>query len=249
MLVRSDQRPFRRILHQGLFHFRSGLSVEESQKLTEAESTTPAKDSKTPGKSDCKPEAQELGHTAEVSHKELRSRDVKPSVPVSHPEPEPFHAEPVTASHSPSDKTLASPDTKTASLAQEESTATAVKEKPLTSVVTNEDAQSSENKPDLPQPCQDTLGSTSEEKDTFETESGTADVTVSPTPTVTTESLKRKVSSEQEIGEKKPRISPLENLPQATASVTEHQRVPPLKVGVCLIRFAFILVDCQSFQH
>lgn len=55
----------------------------------------------------------------------------------------------------------------------------------------------------------------------------------SPIPAVTSEHLKRKLSSEQEteLGtEKKPRVSPIETSPPATAKDTE-QRVPPLKVS------------------
>ncbi|KAI4875109.1 hypothetical protein NFI96_025241, partial [Prochilodus magdalenae] len=217
---------------------QSGLSVEESRELTQVEGTSiQAKELTLPGRSESSTDAQKSSHTAEVCHKELRSREVKSTVPVSHLESESFRTELITASHSTSDKTLTSPDKKTASLTQEESAATAVKEEPLTSVVTEENVEVkvSEIKSDAPNPHQEAASVSSRGKDSLETESIKVDGNVSPTSAVSMESLKRKVCSEQEIPEKKPRNSTPEGLSQATASVTVQQRVPPLKIPVSRI--------------
>ncbi|XP_036448451.1 putative Polycomb group protein ASXL2 isoform X2 [Colossoma macropomum] len=215
---------------------QSGLSVEESRELTQVEGTSvPAKDLTLSGGSESRTEAQKPSHTAEVSQKEQRSTEVKSTVPISHVESESFCTGSIIASHSTSDQTLTSPDTKTALLAQEESEATALKEEPLTSAATDENVQVSETKSDAPKPHQEAVSISPKGKDALETESVKVDGTVSPTSAVTTESLKRKVSSEQETAEKKPRLSPPEGLPQAIASVTVQQRVPPLKIPVSRI--------------
>ncbi|KAB5562378.1 hypothetical protein PHYPO_G00017110 [Pangasianodon hypophthalmus] len=216
---------------------QSGLSLEESRELTETENTsTPAKDSPQPGKTESSTEAQKPNHTVEVTHKELRSREVKTSVPISHPEPESFHADPVTESHSASDEASSNANANTASVTQEESTPTAEKVvEPLTLSVDEKVQESKTNSPTSPQEP------SSKGKDTIESESITVEGVGSQASEVTTESLKRKLSTEQEVAEKKPRVAegspppPTEGSPPTTASVTAQQRVPPLKIPVSRI--------------
>lgn len=216
---------------------QSGLSLEESRELTETESiSTPAKDSPRPGKTESSTNiAQKPNHTVEVTHKELRSREVKTSVSVSHPEPESFHADAVTESHSASDE--ASSNAKSASTTQtEESTPTAEKVvEPLTLSVDEEGQASKTNSPTSAQEA------SSKGKDTIVSESIKVEGGGSQASEVTTESLKRKLSSEQEVAEKKPRVEegspslPTEGSPPATTRVTAQQRVPPLKIPVSRI--------------
>ncbi|XP_066530600.1 putative Polycomb group protein ASXL2 isoform X2 [Hoplias malabaricus] len=210
---------------------KSGLSVEESRELTESDSTSkvedsPAKDSSFPERSESSAEAQKPKRTVEISHKELRSREVKLTTLVSQPESEPVCTEAITASHTATDETLASTDTKVASPAQEESTASVVKVETLT----GESVQVNES--NAPEPQQEAVSTSSKGKCASETEAIKADGTVSPASAVPSESLKRKALSEQEIAEKKPRISPAEVLGQATSSVTVQQRVSHLKISV-----------------
>ncbi|XP_072545711.1 putative Polycomb group protein ASXL2 isoform X2 [Salminus brasiliensis] len=216
---------------------QSGLSIEESRELTEVEGTSaPAKDINLSGRSETSNDEQKPRHTVEVCHKELRSREVKTAVTVSHPQPESVRMESASASHLASDPPLTSrsPDTNTASLAQE-SIATAVKTEPVTSNAADINAQVSEKKSNAPKPSQEAVSTCSKGKDALEIESIKAEGAASSASVVTMESLKRKVSSEKEIAEKKPRISPPEGLPLTTASVTVQQRVPPLKIPVSRI--------------
>ncbi|KAF5903408.1 putative Polycomb group protein ASXL2 isoform X2, partial [Clarias magur] len=216
---------------------QSGLSLEESRELTKTESTSmPAKDSPQPGKTESSTEAKKPNHTVEVTQKELRSREVKTLMSISHPEPEPFHAEPISESHSASDEV--SSNAKTASLTQEESAPTVKKlVEPLTSRVEENVQESKTNSPTSAQEP------SSEENDTIESECVKVEGVVSQASEVTTESLKRKLSSGQEVAEKKPRVAerspppptegstspPTQESPPATTSVTAQQRVPPLK--------------------
>ncbi|XP_053365663.1 putative Polycomb group protein ASXL2 isoform X2 [Clarias gariepinus] len=219
---------------------QSGLSLEESRELTKTESTsTPAKDSPRPGKTESSTEAQKPNHTVEITHKELRSREVKTLVSISHSEPESFHTEPISESHSASDEV--SSNTKTASLTQEESTPTVKKlVEPLTSRVEENVQESKTNSPTSAQE------SSSKENDTIESESVKVEGVVSQASEVTTESLKRKLSSGQEVEEKKPRVAegspptPTEGstslrTQDSPPATTAQQRVPPLKIPVSRI--------------
>lgn len=209
----------------------------------------PAKDSPQPGKTESSVESQKPNHTVEITHKELRSREVKTSVSISHPEPESFQADPGKESLSASDE--ASSNAKTASVTQEESTPTAKKVvEPLTVTVDEKVQESKTNIPTSPQE------SSPKGKDTIESESVKVEGVVPQVSEVTTESLKRKLSSEQEVAEKKPRVAegspppPTEGLPPATPSVTASQRVPPLKVGFTFTsysHFCFIAFECSFF--
>ncbi|KAK3537648.1 hypothetical protein QTP70_017038, partial [Hemibagrus guttatus] len=206
---------------------QSGLSLEESRELIETESTSmPAKDAPRPGKTESGTEAQKPNHTVEVSHKELRSREVKTSMSKSHPIPESFCAELVTESPSASDK--ASSNRK--SVMQEDSTPPAEKVvEPLPLSIDDKGQETKTSSPTSPQEP------SSKEKDSIENESLKVEGVVSRAYEVTTESLKRKLSSEQEVAEKIPRVvegSPLtttDGSPSTPASVTAQQRVPPLK--------------------
>ncbi|XP_046711542.1 putative Polycomb group protein ASXL2 isoform X1 [Silurus meridionalis] len=214
---------------------QSGLSLEESRELIEDENnSTPAKDSPQPGKTESRTEAQKPNHTDEVIHKELRSREVKTSVAISRPEPESSHADPGMESHSAFNKT--SSDTKTASGTQEESTPPAEEVvEPLTSSVEEKVSKGKTNSPTSPQEpsCKG--------KDTIESESIKAEGVVSQVSEVTSEPLKRKLSSEQEVAEKKPRLAdgtapaPTEAPLPAGTSLTAQQKVPPLKIPVSRI--------------
>lgn len=207
----------------------------------------PAKDSPRPGKTST--EAQKPNHTVEVTHKELRSREVKTSVSISHPEPESFQADPVKENHSASDE--APSNAKAASVTQEESTPTAEKVvEPLTSSVDKKVQESRTNSPTSPQEP------SPKGNDTIESESIKVEGVVSQASEVTIDSLKRKLSSEQEVAEKKPRVteeSPppsTEGSPRATTLVTAHQRVPPLKVGFTFTsnsHFCFTAFECSFF--
>lgn len=168
---------------------------------------------------------------------------------ISHPEPESVHADPVTESHSASDEV--SSNAETASVTQEESTPTAEKSvEPLTSSVDEKVQANKTNSPTSPQEPSCKI------KDTIESESIKVEGVVSQTSEVTTESLKRKLSSEQEVAEKKPRVEegspapPTEGSPPTTTSVTAQQKVPPLKVGFTFpsySHFCLIAFECSFF--
>uniref|UniRef100_A0A3B1JGF6 ASXL transcriptional regulator 2 n=1 Tax=Astyanax mexicanus TaxID=7994 RepID=A0A3B1JGF6_ASTMX len=216
----------------------SGLSIEESRRLTDTESSSaPAEHINRSARSETSTEEQKPRHTVEICHKELRSREVKTAVLVSHSQQESTPKESVAASQMVSNQPLTSQDTNVASSAHEEkSTVAAVKTEPVTSIATNTNVQVSEEKSNTPKPCQEAVSTCSNRKDTLEVKSVKAEGTVPPNSVVTVESMKRKVFSEEEIAEKKPRISPPEGLPPATASsVTVQQRVPPLKIPVSRI--------------
>lgn len=169
---------------------------------------------------------------------------------ISHSEPESFHAEPISESHSASDEV--SSNTKTASLTQEEFTPTVKKlVKPLTSRVEENVQESKTNSPTSAQE------SSSKENDTIESESVKVEGVVSQASEVTTESLKRKLSSGQEVEEKKPRVAegspptPTEGstslrTQDSPPATTAQQRVPPLKVGFTFTsysHFCFVAFD------
>ncbi|XP_060735975.1 putative Polycomb group protein ASXL2 isoform X2 [Tachysurus vachellii] len=203
---------------------QSGLSLEEYREMTETESTSK------PGKTESSTEAQKPNYTVEVSHKELRSREVKTTVSKSHPLPESFHAEPVTDSHSVSDK--ASSNAETVSVTQEDTSPPAEKVVELLPLIVDDKGEESKiSSPSSPQKV----------KDSIESESIKVEGVMSRVSEVTTESLKRKLSSEQEVAEKKPRVAegtPLtttDGSPSTPAPVTAPQRVPPLKIPVSRI--------------
>lgn len=190
---------------------------------------------------------QKPNHTIEVTHKELRSREVKTSESINHPEPESFPADSVKDSNSAFDKV--SSNAKTESVTPEESTPTAEKVEPLTSSVDETVQESKTNTPtSLHEPSP--KGQYATECEPIKVEG-----VVSQMSDITTESLKRKLSSVQEVAEKKPRVaegSPppaKEGLPPATAPLTTQQRVPPLKVGFKFISYShfffFIPFECS----
>ncbi|TSN67103.1 Polycomb protein Asx [Bagarius yarrelli] len=214
---------------------QSGLSLEESKNLTETESTSmPAKDKPRPENTESSTEAQKPSYTIEVTHKELRSREVKTLLSINHPEPESFHAEPVTESHLAPDKS--SSDPKTVSVVQEEITPSAEKVvDPLPLIVDDKVKESRSSSPSSPQEP------SSKEKASNESESMKVEGVVSQASEVSTQSLKRTLSSAQEVTGKKPRVaegSPnttTKGSPPTTALVTAQQKVPPLKIPVSRI--------------
>lgn len=165
---------------------------------------------------------------------------------VSHPEPESVHADPITESHSASDET--SSNANTASVTQEEATPAAEKlVEPLASSV---DEKVQESKTNSPASSQEP---SCKRKDTIENESIKVKEVVSQTSDTTTESLKRKLSSEQEVAEKKPRVeegSPLPSTEGSPSTTTAQQKVPPLKVGFTFPsypHFCLIAFECSFF--
>lgn len=212
--------------------------------MTETESTSK------PGKTESSTEAQKPNYTVEVSHKELRSREVKTTVSKSHPLPESFHAEPVKESHSVPDK--ASSKSETVSVTQEDTSPPAEKVVELLPLIVDDKREESKiSSPSSPQKV----------KDSIESESIKVEGVMSRVSEVTTESLKRKLSSEQEVAEKKPRVAegtPLtttDGSPSTPAPVTAQQRVPPLKVRLYfyfLLTFLFwcigisVLLDAEA---
>ncbi|XP_076833790.1 putative Polycomb group protein ASXL2 isoform X2 [Brachyhypopomus gauderio] len=196
---------------------QSGLSVEESRELTETKDiSTSAQGSTLPEKSESSGEAPEPSHTDEVSHKELRSKDVLSTASGSCPEPETSDVEPVT-----------SPEVKIASLAQEESKTTPVKEAQASASTVKDDVtQECDFRSNAPRSPHGAVSTCPKQKD--ENEPAEAVQAVSQT-SVTTESLKRKGCSEQEVDEKRPRVALPEASPPAAAV---QQRVPPLKIPV-----------------
>ncbi|XP_062863602.1 putative Polycomb group protein ASXL2 [Trichomycterus rosablanca] len=210
---------------------QSGMSQEESKELTKS-TCKQTKGSPISDKSESCTEAQKPNRTVEVTQKELRSRGVKLTVLISHQEPESSSEDSVKASPSAVDESTASSDTKIAFLEQVESTAALTKvEEPAVSSVTGETVD--EHKPDSLTTTQEGVVTCSQGKDTLEIES----MKVSPTPdsTVTTESLKRKVSVESELAEKKPCIAQTEGSPTTTSTTPALHRVPPLKIPVSRI--------------
>lgn len=171
---------------------------------------------------------------------------------ISLPEPESIPADTVKGSNSVSDKV--SSNAKTVFVTHEESTPTVEKVEPLKSSVDETVQESKTNSPtSLQEACP-------KGKDTTECGPIKVEGVGSQASEVTTESLKRKLSSEQEVAEKKPRVAEVspppttEGSPPAATLVTAQQRVPPLKVGFtftsyshfCLVTLHFNIVSSGS---
>lgn len=183
-------------------------------------------------------ESQKQSPVVEVSHRELRSRDVKPAVTHSSHEEQVKHSTPQQV-QSPHDEKETTGELIPKSPIQKAEESTAPSEKtpekevrcktpasPLEPVITClKEKETSTSKEEI---TVAEAGQTVMERNKPE----------SPVPAVTSEHLKRKLSSEQETElstEKKPRVTQTEAPPPATAKETVEQRVPPLKV--CFIMF------------
>ncbi|XP_073683322.1 putative Polycomb group protein ASXL2 [Garra rufa] len=218
---------------------QSGLSIEESRELTEERSVPePAKNTVLSEKPETVKESHKVNPVAGVIHMELRSRDVKSTVthapteePVKPPAPEQSHL---------------SLDTKKD--AQEEpipesSVQTAVEPKPSSEkALENEITCKSPTSPlEAAVTC---LKGKETQTPKDESPVAEAEQTVmetnmagSPVTAVTSEPLKRKISSEQDTEprtEKKPRVASSEVSSTVTAKEKEQRvpRVPPLKIPV-----------------
>lgn len=217
----------------------SGLSIEESKELIEAEDVPePTKSTVPSEKPEIVKESQKQSPVAEVSRMELRSRDVKPAVTHFCPE------EPVK--HSTLEKVQSTPDRKEA---MEEVIAKSPIPKAAEPTPHSEKPLENDIRCKTPETPIEVLDTCLNENDTPVTkdQGPVAEVgqTIiernkpgSPIPAVASEHLKRKLSIEQdtELGtEKKPRVTPPEVSPPVTAKETIEQRVPPLKIPVSRI--------------
>ncbi|XP_051578524.1 putative Polycomb group protein ASXL2 isoform X2 [Myxocyprinus asiaticus] len=229
----------------------SGLSIEESRELTDAvDSPEPAKCTVQPDKPEIVKESLKLHQVIEVSHRELRSRDVKTAV--THPSPE----EPIK---------LPAPELPQLSLdTRNEAPEQFIAESPVQKAVgpkpESEKTLEKEIKCKNPTPPSEAVVTCLTIKETQATkiEIPVAEVeqtlternqAESPMLAVTSEHLKRKVSSEQEtelITEKKPRVTPPDMSSPVTAKETVEQRVPPLKIPVSRILSAPAVIEPVS---
>uniref|UniRef100_A0A671M0C3 Putative Polycomb group protein ASXL2 n=1 Tax=Sinocyclocheilus anshuiensis TaxID=1608454 RepID=A0A671M0C3_9TELE len=222
---------------------QSGLSIEESRELTEDRSVPEqAKSTVLSEKPETVKESQKVNPVTEVIHMELRSRDVKSTVPHVSPE------EPVK-SPAPEQSRLSLDTRKDAQeeLIPESSVQKAVEPKPG-----SEKALENEITCKTPASPLEAVVTCLKGKETQtpkdESPVGEAEQTVmernkagSPVTVVTSEPLKRKVSSEQDTElrtEKKPRVTSLEASSTVTAKEKVEQRVPPLKISVSRISSA-----------
>ncbi|XP_051502739.1 putative Polycomb group protein ASXL2 isoform X2 [Myxocyprinus asiaticus] len=218
----------------------SGLSTEESRELTDAvDNPEPAKSKAQPDKPEIVKESQKVHQVIEVSHMELRSRDVKPVV--THPTPE----EPIK---------LPAPEQPQLSLdTRNEAPEELIAESPVQKTV--EPKPDNERALEIEIKCKNPIAP-SEAMVTFlkikETQLTKIEIPVaeveqalternqagSPIFAVTSEHLKRKVSSEQDTElrtEKKPRVTTQDVSSPVKAKETVEQRVPPLKIPVSRI--------------
>ncbi|KAI7804832.1 putative Polycomb group protein ASXL2 [Triplophysa rosa] len=217
----------------------SGLTIEESTQMIEADDVPePAKSTVPSEKPQIVKESQKKSPVVEVSHMELRSRDVKPAVTHSSHEEQVKHSAPEQVQSPPDEKETTG-----------ELTAKSPVQKTEETTAPGETTQENEIRCKTPaSPLEAAVTCLKEmETPTTKEEITVAEVgqTVmernkpgSPIPAVTSEHLKRKLSSEQEteLGiEKKPRVTPIETSPPATAKETVEQRVPPLKIPVSRI--------------
>lgn len=218
----------------------SGLCIEESKELTEAkELPEPAKKAVVPVKPEIVIEPRKVNPVIEVIHMELRSRDVKSTVMHTSPE------EPVKLPAS--EKSRLSLGTKKDVLVESipvSSTQKMVDPKP-----DSEKTLESEIRCKTPTSPLEAMVTCLKRKETHSTkeegpvsEAGQAlterNKAGSTATAVTSEPLKRKISSEQDaevITEKKPRSSSPEESPTVTAKEKLEQRVPPLKIPVSRI--------------
>ncbi|XP_052001114.1 putative Polycomb group protein ASXL2 isoform X2 [Xyrauchen texanus] len=229
----------------------SGLSIEESRELTDAaDNPEPAKCTVQPDKPEIVKESQKVHQVIEVSHRELRSRDVKtavthpsPEEPIKLPAPEHPQLSLETRNEEPEQFIEESSVQKAVGpkLEGEKTLENEIKCKnptpPLEAVVTCLTIKETQaTKIEIP---------VSEVKQTL-TERNRAE---SPMLAVTSEHLKRKGSSEQEtelITEKKPRVTPPDVSSPVTAKETVEQRVPPLKISVLRILSAPAVIEPVS---
>ncbi|XP_059375225.1 putative Polycomb group protein ASXL2 isoform X1 [Carassius carassius] len=215
---------------------QSGLSIEESRKLTEDRSVLePPKSTVLLEKPETVKESQKVNPVTEVIHMELRSRDVKstvthasPEEPVKPPAPEQprFSLDTRKDAHEeliPESAVQKAVEPKPGSekaLENEITCKTPVS--PLETVVTCLKGKETQTPKD-----ESLIG---EEQTVMERNKAGSPVTV-----VTSEPLKRKVSSEPDTElrtEKKPRVTSLEASSTMTAKEKIQQRVPPLKISV-----------------
>ncbi|XP_048048240.1 putative Polycomb group protein ASXL2 isoform X2 [Megalobrama amblycephala] len=217
----------------------SGLSIEESKELTEARDIPePAKSSVQSEKPEIVKEPQKINPVTEVIHMELRSRDVKSTI--THASPE----EPVKP-----------PASKQSHLSLDTRKDTQEELIPESSVQKAEDPKpGSEKTLENEITCKTPASSLEAEvtclkgKETQTTKEESpvgnagqiteSNKAGSPITAVTSEPLKRKISTEldTELGtEKKPRVSSSEMSSTVTAKEKVEQRVPPLKIPVSRI--------------
>ncbi|XDV43471.1 hypothetical protein PO909_011949 [Leuciscus waleckii] len=216
----------------------SGLSIEESKELTESmDIPEPAKSSVLSGKPEIVKESQKINQT-EVIHMELRSRDVKSTVTHAFPE------EPVKPPASEQSRLSLDirKDTQEESIS-EPSVQKAVDPKPCSEKTLENEITC--KPPASPLEPVVTCSNGKETQTTKEespvgnaeqiTESNKAG---SPISAVTSEPLKRKLSTELDTElrtEKKPRVSSSETSSTVTDKEKVEQRVPPLKIPVSRI--------------
>ncbi|XP_052009667.1 putative Polycomb group protein ASXL2 [Xyrauchen texanus] len=218
----------------------SGLSIEESRELTEAaDNPESAKSKAQPDKPEIVKESQKVHQVIEVSHRELRSRDVKPVV--THPtQEEPIKLPAPEQPQLSLDKRNEAPEELTAELPVQK----AVEPKP-----DNEKALEIEIKCKNPIVPSEAIVTILKIKETQLTkiEIPVAEVgqtlternqAGSPILAVTSEHLKRKVSSEPDTElrtEKKPRVTTHDVSSPVKSKETVEHRVPPLKIPVSRI--------------
>lgn len=205
---------------------RSGMSFEESKELTE-DTFKQVNSSSVCEQSQTCTEAQKPNQTVEVTHKELRSREVKSSILISHQESSPKNS--VKASPLAVSESVALSNTKTTILKQDKCTAAPSIVEEL-AVLRRTSEKVEENKPNTSTPTQEAVLTSSQEKETLETSMKVIGFTDSAVPT---EQLKRKVFVEPELSEKKPCIA-LTEVATITTTTASH-RFPPLKVSFVLM--------------
>lgn len=235
---------FPNILSLLAFNFRFGLSIEESRELTGDRSVPePAKSTVLSEKPEAVKESPRVNQVTEIIHMELRSRDVKSTVthvsteePVKPPAPE---------------QSNLSLDTR--KIAQEELIPESSVQKAVEPKPDSEKALGNEITCKTPASPLEAVVTCLKGNDTHtpkdESPVGEAGQTVmernkagSPVTAVTSEPLKRKVSSEQDTElrtEKKPRVTSSEASSTVTAKekAEQRERVPPLKVSFRFLSF------------
>ncbi|XP_050989050.1 putative Polycomb group protein ASXL2 isoform X2 [Labeo rohita] len=216
---------------------QSGLSIEESRELTEDRSVPePAKSTVLSEKPETVKESQKVNPVTEVCHMELRSRDVKSTVthvsaeePVKPPAPEQSHLSLDT-------KKDAKEELIPESSAQKSVDHKPDSEKALENEIT---CKSPASPSEAAVTCLKGKETQTPKDESPVSEGGQTVMEMnkpgSPVTAVTSEPLKRKLSSEEDTElrtEKKPRVASSEASSTVTAKEKVEQRVPPLKIPV-----------------
>ncbi|XP_043118485.1 putative Polycomb group protein ASXL2 isoform X2 [Puntigrus tetrazona] len=218
----------------------SGLSIEESKELTEDRSVPePVKSTALSEKPETVKESQRVSQVTEVIHMELRSRDVKSTITHVSPEEPVKPLVPEQSRLSLDMRKDAQEELSQESSVQKEVEPKSDSEKEMENEITSKTPAS---------PLEEVFTCLKgNETHTLKDESpvGEPGQTVmgrnkaaSPVTAVTSEPLKRKVSSEQDTElrtEKKPRVASPEKSSTVTAKDKAEQRVPPLKIPVSRI--------------